>query len=55
MDSVRAGLRSGELERDTYDRLVCASCGTQLKRRDDPDEIFDVRRCPECGAAYKQL
>lgn len=55
MESVRKGLRAGRLERDTYDRLVCSACGTQLKREDDPDEIYAVRRCPDCGAEYKQL
>lgn len=55
MKSVRKGLRAGELERDTYDRLVCSACDAQLGRRDDPDEIYTVRTCPECGASYKQL
>ncbi|AKH97097.1 HVO_0758 family zinc finger protein [Halanaeroarchaeum sulfurireducens] len=55
MESVRKGLRAGELERDTYDRLVCAECGTQLQREDAPDEIYTLRRCPNCGAEYKQI
>ncbi|MFB6094010.1 MAG: HVO_0758 family zinc finger protein [Halanaeroarchaeum sp.] len=55
MDSVREGLRAGELERDTYDRLVCSTCGQHLKREDDPSEIFDVRRCPECDSEYREL
>lgn len=55
MDSVRKGLRAGELERDTYDRLVCSACGAQLARTDDQDEIYTVRTCPECETAYKEL
>lgn len=55
MESVRKGLRAGKLERDTYDRLVCTACGATLDREDDPDEIYAVRRCPDCGAEYKQL
>lgn len=55
MESVRKGLRAGKLERDTYDRLVCSVCDTQLAKRDDPDEIYSVRECPDCGATYKQL
>jgi len=55
MESVRKGLRSGDLERDTYDRLVCSSCEIRLKRRDVPDAVYTVRTCPDCGAEYKQL
>ena len=55
MESVRKGLRAGKLERDTYDRLVCSACDAQLNRQDDPDEIYVVRECPDCGATFKQL
>lgn len=55
MDSVRSGLRQGELERDTYDRLVCVECGKTLKRRDDPDVVGTVRFCPTCGTEYSQI
>lgn len=55
MKSVQKGLRAGELEKDVYDRLVCATCGDQLATENDPDEIGQVRRCPECGTAWQQL
>ena len=55
MESVRKGLRAGDLEKDTYERLVCASCGEQLDTTSDPDEIGKVRRCPECGTEWRQL
>ncbi|MFB6069603.1 MAG: HVO_0758 family zinc finger protein [Halanaeroarchaeum sp.] len=55
MESVRKGLRNGDLERDTYDRLVCSECETSLKRRDDPDAVGTVRYCPNCGAEFEQI
>lgn len=55
MDSVRKGLRAGEIEKDTYERLVCAECGEQLKTKNDPDVVGSVRRCPDCGTEWKQL
>ncbi|MFB6120699.1 MAG: HVO_0758 family zinc finger protein [Halobacteriaceae archaeon] len=55
MDSVRKGLRAGDLEKDTYDRLVCADCGAELSTENEPDEVFSVRVCPECGQKWKQL
>lgn len=55
MKSTRKGLRGGELEKDTYDRLTCADCEETLKKRNDPDEIFSVRICPDCGTEWKEL
>lgn len=55
MKSVRKGLRAGELEKDTYDRLVCADCDESLKTENDPDEVGSVRVCPECGERWKQI
>lgn len=55
MESVRSGLRNGKLERDTYDRLVCAECDVSLKRRDDESMVGAVRFCPNCGAEYQQI
>ena len=55
MDSVTKGLRRGDIVKDTYDRLLCAECETRLKRKDDPDEIGAVRRCPDCGREWHQL
>lgn len=55
MESIRKGLRSGDIEKDTYERLACADCGEQLETKNDPDEIGTVRTCPECGAAWRQI
>lgn len=55
MKSVRKGLRSGAIEKDTYDRLHCAECGSQLGTRNDPNEVYTIRVCPECGKQWKQL
>jgi len=55
MDSVRKGLRAGDIDKDTYDRLVCAACGSQLKTRNDPAEVGSVRVCPDCGQSWRQL
>lgn len=55
MKTTRKGLREGELEKDTYERLACADCEESLKKRNDPDQVFAVRTCPECGAEWKEL
>ncbi|WP_199174832.1 HVO_0758 family zinc finger protein [Halegenticoccus soli] len=55
MRSTRKGLREGDLYKDTYERLTCSDCDESLKKRSDPDEIYAVRTCPECGAAWKEL
>lgn len=55
MKSVRKALRDGEIEKDTYERLLCGECGTNLQTKNDPDQIGSVRACPECGAEYKKL
>lgn len=55
MKSTRKGLREGELEKDNYERLRCADCGENLKKVNDPDEIFSLRTCPECGKEWKEL
>jgi predicted RNA-binding Zn-ribbon protein involved in translation (DUF1610 family) len=55
MKSTRKGLREGELEKDTYERLTCADCGKPLKTTDAPDEVFTLRTCPDCGAEWKEL
>lgn len=55
MQSVRKGLRAGEIEKDTYDRLICGSCGEPLNTRDDPGEVWAVRACPACGREWKQI
>jgi len=55
MKSTRKGLRDGELEKDTYGRLTCAACGKSLKTQNDPDEVYTVRVCPDCGNEWKEL
>jgi predicted RNA-binding Zn-ribbon protein involved in translation (DUF1610 family) len=55
MKSVRKGLRSGEIEKDVYERLTCAECGEELATRNDPDELGTVRACPECGTEWKKI
>lgn len=55
MKSVRKGLRNDELEKDNYGRLSCERCGEELKSENDPDEVYSVRICPECGREWKEL
>jgi hypothetical protein len=55
MKSTRKGLRDGELMKDTYERLNCAACEKTLKKKNDPDEVFSVRTCPECESEWKEL
>lgn len=55
MKSVRSGLRTGEIERDTYQRLSCIECDSQLRTIDNPDELGAIRQCPECGRQWRQL
>jgi predicted RNA-binding Zn-ribbon protein involved in translation (DUF1610 family) len=55
MDSVRKGLRSEQITKDTYERLVCAECGENLDTRDNPDGLGKVRSCPECGREWQQV
>lgn len=55
MESVRKGLRAGEIEKDTYGRLVCAACEVQLAKADDPDDVGSIRTCPECGVRWRRL
>lgn len=55
MKSVRKGLRDGDIDKDTYERLVCTQCEKNLGTKTDPSEIGSVRICPECKAEYKEL
>ncbi|QLH77526.1 hypothetical protein HZS55_09555 [Halosimplex rubrum] len=55
MKSVRKGLRSGEIEKDVYERLACSECGEELGTENDPDEIGTVRVCPECDSKWKKV
>jgi len=55
MDSVRKGLRAGDLTKDTYERLRCVACEVTLDTKDDPDEVGTVRTCPACGSTWRRL
>jgi hypothetical protein len=55
MTSVRKGLRAGDLEKDTYERLTCTDCGEELETHNDPDEIGKVRFCPSCDREWTQV
>ena len=55
MKSVRKGLRDGDIEKDTYERLRCATCSESLGTVNEPGEVGTVRRCPECGAEFREL
>jgi len=55
MESTRKGLRSGAIEKDTYERLTCADCDAQLATENDPEEIGRIRFCPECGREWKEV
>ena len=55
MKSTRKGLRSDELYKDTYERLNCAECEQTLATENSPDEVHNVRKCPECGREWKEL
>lgn len=55
MESTRKGLRSDDLYKDTYERLNCSACDQTLAKENPPDEIFAIRKCPECGRRWKEL
>ena len=55
MESIRKGLRSGDIEKDTYERLTCSDCGKQLTTENDPEDLGKVRVCPECGRQWKEV
>jgi len=55
METVRKGLRTGDLEKDTYERLLCTACDIALETENPDDEVFSLRVCPECGQQWKQL
>ncbi|GAB7011896.1 HVO_0758 family zinc finger protein [Halolamina salina] len=55
MKSTRKGLRNDELYKDTYQRLNCAECEKTLATENPPDEVYNVRKCPDCGKEWKEL
>ena len=55
MDSVRKGLRAGDVEKDNYGRITCTNCDEALATRNSPDEVGKLRVCPSCGVEWKEL
>lgn len=55
MDTVRKGLRNGDLQKDNYGRVACSTCDETLKKRSDPGEVGSVRVCPDCEAEWREL
>lgn len=55
MESTRKGLRSDDLEKDTYGRLLCTECDEELETQNDPDAIGRVRVCSECGREWEEV
>ena len=55
MNSVRKGLRNGDLEKDTYGRLICVPCEQSLATQDNPSEIGSLRVCPSCEEEWREL
>lgn len=55
MKTTRKGLRDGDLYKDTYERLNCAHCEKSLAKENPEDEVFAIRRCPDCGREWKEL
>ena len=55
MDTVRDGLRAGDLEKDTFDRLVCVGCDRTLKIRNEPEKIGSIRFCIECDQEWHEM
>ncbi len=55
MQSVRKGLRDGDLEKDTYGRVLCVPCQKSLTTQDNPDELGSIRLCPDCGEEWREL
>ena len=55
MKSTRKGLRNDDLYKDNYERIACGECEETLQRENDPDKVFDIRTCPNCGKQWKEL
>lgn len=55
MESTRKALRSGDLYKDTYERLACSACEKTLATKNPEDEVYTIRHCEECGRRWKEL
>ena len=55
MDTVRDGLRQDDLEKDTFDRLICVKCDRPLKIKSNTDDIGSLRYCIDCGSEWREM
>lgn len=55
MDTVREGLRDGDIHRGRFERLACAACDRELTLTDDAEVIGNVMTCPGCGSKWQDL
>jgi NAD-dependent SIR2 family protein deacetylase len=55
MESTRKGLRSGDIVKDTYERLTCSECEEELTTENDPEAVGKVRVCPDCGREWQEV
>lgn len=55
MESVRKGLRAGQIDKDTYGRLECSNCGVRLGKKEDDDGMGFLHSCSECGRVWRRV
>jgi predicted RNA-binding Zn-ribbon protein involved in translation (DUF1610 family) len=55
MESVRKGLRAGDIDKDTYGRLECARCSVRLGKKEDEDGVGFLHSCPDCGRVWRRM
>lgn len=55
MESVRKGLRAGQIDKDTYGRLECSNCDVGLTKKEDEDGMGYLHTCPDCGRVWRRV
>lgn len=55
MDTVREGLRAGDIRRGRFERLTCSTCERELGLQDDAEAVGTVMACPDCESAWLDL
>lgn len=55
MESVRKGLRAGQIDKDTYGRLECSNCDVGLTKKEDVDGMGYLHTCPDCGRVWRRV
>ncbi|MDZ7702051.1 MAG: HVO_0758 family zinc finger protein [Halobacteriales archaeon] len=55
MESVRKGLRAGQLDKDTYGRLECSNCEVGLTKKEAEDDMGYLHTCPDCGRVWRRV